>query len=86
MCGIGRVSFDDLKRNAVISGSNARFRTILSWFWTIVSSFTQEEMSKLIQFVTGCSQLPPGGFTELNPKFQITFAPTRGRLPTAHTW
>lgn len=86
MCGMDRVSFDDLKQHTVVNGSNQRFQVIVSWFWTIVSSFTQEEMAKLLQFVTGCSQLPPGGFAELSPKFQITSSPTRGRLPTAHTW
>lgn len=64
-------------------------------------------MARLLQFATGCSQLPSGGFSvsfslvkcvrilikfhfffsqELNPKFQITAAPTMAnRLPTAHT-
>ena len=40
----------------------------------------------MLQFVTGCSQLPPGGFKELHPPFTITHAPTHRRLPTAHTW
>lgn len=86
MCGMGRVSFEDLKEHAMVSGTSIWFQQILSWFWTIVSSFTQEEMAKLLQFVTGCSQLPPGGFKELNPPFTVTSSPTRGRLPTAHTW
>jgi len=86
MCGMGRVSYDDLKEHAVCSGTSRRFQQVVSWFWTIVSSFTQEEMARLLQFVTGCSQLPPGGFKELSPQFQITAAPTHGRLPTAHTW
>lgn len=86
MCGMGRVSFEDLKEHTMVSGTSIWFQQILSWFWTIVSSFTQEEMAKLLQFVTGCSQLPPGGFKELNPPFTVTSSPTRGRLPTAHTW
>ena len=86
MCGMGRVNFEDLKEHAVCSGGSPRFQLIVSWFWTIVSSFTQEEMARLLQFVTGCSQLPPGGFKELSPRFQITAAPTHGMLPTAHTW
>ena len=40
----------------------------------------------MVQFTTGCSQLPPGGFKDLTPRFQITPAPTHGQLPTAHTW
>lgn len=34
----------------------------MSWFWTAVSNFNQTEMARLLQFTTGCSQLPPGGF------------------------
>ena len=41
---------------------------------------------RLLQFVTGSSQLPSKGFSELNPKFQISHAPVPGRLPSAHTW
>ena len=43
-------------------------------------------MARLLQFTTGCSQLPPGGFQQLSPRFQITAAPTFENLPTAHTW
>ena len=86
MCGMDTVNYEDLKQHSVSNGSSHRFQLIISWFWTIVSSFTQEEMAKLLQFVTGCSQLPPGGFKELSPRFQITSVPTHGRLPTAHTW
>ena len=53
MCGMGTVSYNDLKIHAVVNGSNEAFRRVVSWFWTIVSGFTQEEMAKLLQFVTG---------------------------------
>ena len=59
---------------------------MLEWFWTIISGFTHEEMARLLQFTTGCSQLPPGGFCELCPKFQITASLMFDGLPTAHTW
>jgi hypothetical protein len=86
MCGMETVSYNDLKIHAVVNGSNAEFLNVVSWFWTLASGFTQEEMAKLLQFVTGCSLLPPGGFKDLQPPFQIISAPTHGRLPTAHTW
>jgi hypothetical protein len=52
----------------------------------VVSSLTQEELARLLQFTTGSSQLPPGGFAALCPSFQIIAAPTHSTLPTAHTW
>ena len=86
MCGLSTVSYTDLKQYARVNGTDLTFEKVVNWFWTIVSGFTQEEMAKLLQFVTGCSQLPPGGFRELRPPFTVTRTPTHGRLPTAHTW
>jgi hypothetical protein len=85
MCGAGTYSISEFKANHSVSGANYEFRKILDWFWTSISNFTDEEMARLLQFTTGCSQLPMGGFAELNPKFHITSAPTFGNLPTAHT-
>jgi hypothetical protein len=53
MCGMETVSYNDLKIHAVVNGSNAEFLNVVSWFWTLASGFTQEEMAKLLQFVTG---------------------------------
>ena len=51
-----------------------------------MTSFTQDELARLVQFITGSSQLPPGGFAELSPQIQISSAPTTDALPSAHTW
>lgn len=85
MCGTGEYSIADFKAHHIANGNSAEFRRVLGWFWAGVSNFSQTEMARLLQFTTGCSQLPPGGFQELNPQFQITAAPTFGNLPTAHT-
>ncbi|XP_034670108.1 apoptosis-resistant E3 ubiquitin protein ligase 1 isoform X1 [Drosophila subobscura] len=85
MCGTGEYSISDFKSHHIANGNSAEFRRVLAWFWAGVSNFSQTEMARLLQFTTGCSQLPPGGFQELNPQFQITAAPTFGNLPTAHT-
>ncbi|KAJ8964885.1 hypothetical protein NQ314_004549, partial [Rhamnusium bicolor] len=85
LCGTGQYSIADFKAHHVVNGNSAEFRRIVGWFWAAVGNFTQEEMARLLQFTTGCSQLPPGGFKELTPRFQITAAPTFGNLPTAHT-
>ncbi|CAG9797240.1 unnamed protein product [Chironomus riparius] len=85
LCGTGEYSIADFKAHHIVNGSNQEFRRVLDWFWAAVSNFSQTEMARLLQFTTGCSQLPHGGFQELNPKFQITSAPTFANLPTAHT-
>ncbi|KAF9960631.1 hypothetical protein BGZ70_008530 [Mortierella alpina] len=60
-------------------------------FWRAVRSFDQTERAKLLQFVTGTSKVPLGGFSQLQgisgvQKFQIhkDFSSTK-RLPSAHT-
>ncbi|XP_050811636.1 apoptosis-resistant E3 ubiquitin protein ligase 1 isoform X3 [Gopherus flavomarginatus] len=86
MCGTGDISVCDFKAHAVLVGGSWHFREkVMRWFWTVVSSFTQEELARLLQFTTGSSQLPPGGFAALCPSFQIIAAPTHSTLPTAHT-
>ncbi|XP_022903432.1 apoptosis-resistant E3 ubiquitin protein ligase 1 isoform X1 [Onthophagus taurus] len=85
LCGTGHYSIADFKANHIVNGNSPEFRRVIGWFWTAISNFTQEEMARLLQFTTGCSQLPPGGFKELSPRFQLTAAPTFGNLPTAHT-
>ena len=42
-------------------------------------------MARLVQFTTGSSQLPQGGFADLQPKFQIMGSGEPNSLPTAHT-
>ncbi|XP_043274766.1 apoptosis-resistant E3 ubiquitin protein ligase 1 isoform X2 [Venturia canescens] len=85
LCGTGEYSVADLRAHHIVNGSSPEFLRVLDWYWTAVSNFTQEEMARLLQFTTGCSQLPPGGFQQLSPRFQITAAPTFANLPTAHT-
>ncbi|KAG8448938.1 hypothetical protein GDO86_015850 [Hymenochirus boettgeri] len=87
MCGTGHIAVQDFQAHAVVIGGSWHFREkVMNWFWAIVCSFTQEELARLLQFTTGSSQLPPGGFTSLSPSFQIIGSPTHGTLPTAHTW
>lgn len=85
ICGTDEYSVNDFRMNHIANGRSPEFRQVLAWFWTAVSNFNKTEMAKLLQFTTGCSQLPLGGFQELSPRFQITAAPTFGNLPTAHT-
>jgi len=42
-------------------------------------------MARFVQFVTGSSLLPPGGWSELSPILQISLGGEKGSLPTSHT-
>ncbi|OCT68149.1 apoptosis-resistant E3 ubiquitin protein ligase 1 isoform X1 [Xenopus laevis] len=86
MCGTGHIAVQDFQAHAVVIGGSWHFREkVMSWFWAVVSSLTQEELARLLQFTTGSSQLPSGGFAALSPSFQIIGSPAHGTLPTAHT-
>lgn len=85
MCGTGNISVSDFRQHHNVIHHGILFTKTLDWFWTIVTSFTQEELARLVQFITGSSQLPPGGFSELSPQIQISTAPTVDALPSAHT-
>ncbi|XP_019856800.1 PREDICTED: apoptosis-resistant E3 ubiquitin protein ligase 1-like [Amphimedon queenslandica] len=83
MCGLQELSVQDLRSNAVVRGVSGQ---TIEWFWTSVNQLSQEELARLVQFVTGSSQVPIGGFAELQPNFTILCSGESGnRLPYAHT-
>ncbi|OTF77090.1 ubiquitin protein ligase-like protein, partial [Euroglyphus maynei] len=85
VCGATNYSLSDLRLNYIVTGATYDFQKVVDWFWRSLANFSDEEFARLLQFTTGCSILPPGGFSELNPRFQITSSLTYGTLPTAHT-
>ncbi|KAL5712977.1 HECT-type E3 ubiquitin transferase [Ranunculus cassubicifolius] len=49
---------------------------VIGWFWEVVQGFNDVDKARLLQFVTGTSKVPLGGFSELQglsgaQKFQI---------------
>lgn len=60
MCGTSEYSVTELREHHVVCGATGDFRKILDWFWTAVANMSEEEKARLLQFTTGCSQLPPG--------------------------
>ncbi|CAB4010691.1 apoptosis-resistant E3 ubiquitin ligase 1-like [Paramuricea clavata] len=85
ICGTSDISVNDLKNNHNIFDNHSSFSKVMSWFWKSIALFNQEEIARLLQFTTGSSQLPPGGFSCLTPKFSFSSSPLRNVLPRAHT-
>ena len=89
--GLPDIDIDDWRANTAYQGYTSSSPQI-QWFWRAVRAFGREERAKLLQFVTGSSKIPMGGFANLEgmngvSKFLITKVygkPTR--LPAAHTW
>jgi E3 ubiquitin-protein ligase HUWE1 len=44
---------------------------VVRWFWAAVESFNKEELARLLQFITGSSQLPIGGFRAFTTPISI---------------
>ena len=64
--------------------------SVIKWFWEVVRDFTPEERALLLQFSTGSSKVPLGGFAGLQGSgevmpFTISRAHDNLKLPTAST-
>ncbi|KAF6199134.1 hypothetical protein GE061_007159 [Apolygus lucorum] len=79
------IDVEDLKNNTVYTGGYDLEDPTIVAFWNVVTSFSDEERSQLIKFVTSHSRPPLLGFKELHPKFCIQKAAGNDRLPTAST-
>jgi E3 ubiquitin-protein ligase HUWE1 len=88
--GMPEIDVDDLRKNTIYQGYGAGDTQVV-WFWKVVQEMDKEDKARLVQFVTGTSKVPLGGFAELTgmsgpQKFSIHRVRGRGRaLPTAHT-
>lgn len=62
--GITTVDVDELKNATQLSGWKSTDPEI-NWFWRALRSFSQEERSRFLMFVTSSSRVPLGGYTQL---------------------
>lgn len=89
--GLPDVDILDLRSNCEYHGGYSASSQVILWFWEIALAMDREQKALLLQFVTGTSKVPVGGFSELQAisgrqKFQIHKAyGDEDRLPTAHT-
>ncbi|CAL8093617.1 unnamed protein product [Calicophoron daubneyi] len=89
--GLPNIDIADLKANTTYSKYQPNSPQI-EWFWRALESFDQEDRARFLQFVTGTSKVPLGGFANLEgmhgpTKFQISRATvsSTNHLPCAHT-
>ncbi|KJE88805.1 hypothetical protein CAOG_009302 [Capsaspora owczarzaki ATCC 30864] len=83
-CGLPSVDVDDFRRHTAYIGYSITSEPI-QWFWMVVRNFSQEQRARLLQFITGSSQVPLGGFVNYRPSITISYRATTRRLPCAHT-
>ncbi|KAF8334172.1 uncharacterized protein EI90DRAFT_3121512 [Cantharellus anzutake] len=62
--GISDIDVDDWEEHTVYRGYE-RNDEVIRWFWQIIRSWPTERRSRLLQFATGTSRIPVGGFKDL---------------------
>ncbi|VDO00441.1 unnamed protein product [Rodentolepis nana] len=89
--GLPKIDLEDLRSNTCYNKYELTAPQIL-WFWKAMESFEEEDRARFIQFVTGTSRVPLGGFKNLEgmhgpTKFTISRASisSTSHLPSAHT-
>jgi len=90
LSGMGIIDVEDWSRHTEYKGGYTADHPLIKMFWRIVSSFTDEMQSRLLQFVTGTSRVPLQGFSELQGstgprRFLIEKTGSPDELPKSHT-
>ncbi|KAM9798424.1 E3 ubiquitin-protein ligase HACE1 isoform 1-T1 [Neosynchiropus ocellatus] len=91
LSGMPEIDVQDWWRNTEYTSGYDSQEQVVQWFWEVVRSLTQEERILMLQFVTGSSRVPHGGFAYLMggsglQKFTIAAVPyTSNLLPTSST-
>mmetsp|Transcript_15912 Transcript_15912/g.26674 ORF Transcript_15912/g.26674 Transcript_15912/m.26674 type:complete len:445 (-) Transcript_15912:1914-3248(-) len=62
ICGLPSIDVRDLKANTQYLGGYTAYSPQIRWFWEIVGAYSSEQKAKLLQFITGTTKVPPGGF------------------------
>ncbi|XP_068189431.1 E3 ubiquitin-protein ligase HACE1 isoform X1 [Antennarius striatus] len=91
LSGMPEIDVQDWCKNTEYTSGYDPQEPVIQWFWDVVKSLTQEERVLLLQFVTGSSRVPHGGFAYLMggsglQKFTVAAVPyVSNLLPTSST-
>jgi hypothetical protein len=59
------IDLEEWETFTLYKGAYTRDHIVIKWFWEILATFTQKELSNLLLFATGASRVPLGGFEVL---------------------
>ncbi|XP_060023773.1 E3 ubiquitin-protein ligase HACE1 isoform X4 [Lagenorhynchus albirostris] len=91
LSGMPEIDVSDWVKNTEYTSGYEREDPVIQWFWEVVEDITPEERVLLLQFVTGSSRVPHGGFANIMggsglQNFTIAAVPyTPNLLPTSST-
>lgn len=59
------IDVEDWKTNTIYQGKYTTKHKVIKWFWDTMNTLSQDDLAKFLQFCTGSSRVPIGGFSEL---------------------
>jgi len=85
LSGVAHFTVEQLKQVTKFYGqAESQYPHIVEWYWECVSNMNPDELSLLLAFITGSSNLPVDGISTLN--ITIYIRPTSSKsLPTSST-
>jgi E3 ubiquitin-protein ligase HUWE1 len=86
-CGIPEIDIEDLQKNCRIIEPYTRRHPVIQAFFSVLRNWKSDDLARLLQFVTGSSQVPAGGFGTFASQgrpFAIAPGGDEHRLPVAH--
>ncbi|KAK4176829.1 hypothetical protein QBC36DRAFT_4002 [Triangularia setosa] len=87
----GAIDVDDLRRNTEYNGpyqigDDGEEHETVKLFWEVMKEFGDEERKEVLQYVTSTPRAPLLGFSQLFPRFTISYGGAdEERLPSAST-
>ncbi len=94
ICGAPTIDLADWKNNTTYKPPYTEDHKVIHWMWRVLGTYTQKQLSSFVQFCTGTSRVPAGGFAALESnrgqlsKFAVHATPyskTESPYPQAHT-
>jgi len=90
--GVANIDVEDWRRNTTWNGIAAG-GNVKEWFFAIIKGWNHETRAKFLQFVTGTSQVPIGGFKNLQGRYgqiqsftvNVMLYNKQDKFPKAHT-
>lgn len=62
--GLPEIDVEDMKANCITQNFAPGSR-VIHWFWEVISELENQDLALLVQFITGTSKVPLGGFKNL---------------------
>ena len=60
--GVSIINIDEWRENTLYQGSFNPSHKVIKWFWKFLEKHGQEDRAKFLQFSTGTTRIPLGGF------------------------